>query len=108
MHKLNINKKIINKIKMLLPLSLMIGGNMVSADLWSLFSCCSCPDFFGSCCSCPDIPEEKTEIIIPKKPLGNFTHRYYGELDEESDSEVPKIKILQSNTPLQIEQNNIR
>ena len=92
------NKLNINKIKMLLPLSLMICGNMVSADLWSLFSYCSCPD----------IPQEAEDKILETSLLRPQKNPYskYGEPDEESGSEVPKIEIVESNTPLQIKPNN--
>ena len=100
MHKLNINKKIINKINMLLPLSLMICGNMVSADSWSLFSCCSCPDI-------PKEAEHKILETSPLQPQENPYSKYDSKLlDEESDSEVPEIEIVESNTPLEIKQNN--
>ena len=83
---------------MLLPLSLMICGNMVSADLWSLFSYCSCPD----------IPQEAEDKILETSLLRPQKNPYskYGEPDEESGSEVPKIEIVESNTPLQIKPNN--
>ena len=96
------NKLNINKIKMLLPLSLMICGNMVSADSWSFFSCCLCPD----------IPKEAEDKILepeisPLQPQENPYSKYGSKLlDEESDSEVPEIEIVESNTPLQIKPNN--
>ena len=53
------NKLNINKIKMLLPLSLMICGNMVSADSWSFFSDSLSP---FSYCLRPEL--ESNEVIV--------------------------------------------
>ena len=90
MNKLNTNK-IINKIKMLFPLSLMIAVNIVSADSWI--------NMFSFCCSSPELLELKKDEYEEKKEEEEVLSPVVPEIKKSSAQKNEKYEILDLTSP---------
>ena len=102
MNKLNINK-VIDKIKMLLPLSLMIGG-FSAQSLCNLFQL----DFFSCCMPTQEIRREEDNNLSPDNNLGNIEIKvipYEEESEKQEEKKEPEIWVEVSEKEVRIQED---
>ena len=102
MNKLNINK-VIDKIKMLLPLSLMIGG-FSAQSLCNLFQL----DFFSCCMPTQEIRQKEDNKLSPDNNLGNIETKfipYEEESEKQEEKKEPEIWIEVSEKEVRIQED---